>query len=890
MTSTPSASSNSGSISGEGSLLPSPMAMTPPISSVKNENLSSSSGRLPMIVDISIDNTTGREVYQVYETKKLKQNSNEFTTPVKLQGNSLNKSKNFHLLQHPSGVQSLQALSGNGLNKRHHFDVPSSIRRPSKLRKLNLSPITPSFHSFTTPSSSLSDDKENSFSPNIINNNNTHNIENEEENSSIWSEDIEAAFAEALSVIPKKGLTKIKLSGKSCGRNELISDFIFYKTGKLRARKQVSSHIQVIKKFNKDPDLIELITKGPLDPNAPQKFNEIFGKIFFQKSIGGGNIDSVQSPLTETPVTPVSLISSDKNKKLKINYDHSPSNSSRFDIHEDSPVHLNHDINRTQILTKVAIDLRKFQFTYVNIEEPFKSHIFSKLKTLNFFESPLRIKKNANLSKRFPELFIVSDWEKEIQKNETNKDYEIPILHGLVNTSLPDFANNDLIGGNYETNININLADLPISDNNWSCLTIVYSFGRQVLSLFDDLTIKCTKNNVHFKNINAELKFAPKFWESFFSILKKSSDLKYQRAERLRRVSAASVKEEYENDGDVTESDEESTKSKIEAEVQQSLKVSIRGITIKQVIFNNPFKAGSMQAFYDDRNLTKLSQLHKLDIRSILLWEFNKVDDNAGNIATFRQIHLPREVETKNISNHRSGHDHYDHEQQQREQQQQQQEQQQQEQQQQEQQQQGQQEQGQQELEQQQQHFNNDCLQSFKDSDANRFNEEEFSHYQGENTENNSNLQNSIPASYQEQYTTTTIPAAMTTTMSQKTLIYSQEDDLTHYSGNVSAQSTSNIYSVHNVMPNTIDGSSVMNPIGSGGSTGFNTYASDMGNYMGVNADDFCGTTTGFIDPGDSDDEIDLNKDVQNSASDAYFMDKDGSDSVLKSEKYDYWT
>ncbi|KAF9227988.1 TEA-domain-containing protein [Gyrodon lividus] len=83
----------------------------------------------------------------------------------------------------------------------------------------------------------------------------------------VWPDDVHAAFMEAVSLYPPMGKRRLKYYRiatdenvpfpeparvKSFGRCQLIQSYILDKTGKNRSRKQVSSHLQRLKKLHRD--------------------------------------------------------------------------------------------------------------------------------------------------------------------------------------------------------------------------------------------------------------------------------------------------------------------------------------------------------------------------------------------------------------------------------------------------------------------------------------------------------------------------------------------------------------------------------------------------------------------------------------------------------------
>lgn len=380
-----------------------------------------------------------------------------------------------------------------------------------------------------------------------------------EEETEVWGSDVEAAFEEALRIIPKNGLSKIKVSGRSCGRNELISDYIYQQTNKLRTRKQVSSHIQVIKNLKKNNEIIDLINNGPSDPSSLQKFEAVFSKINFRKSVSAGT-NSVGS----SNASVISSISHNSSNG-------SCANTSVF-------------INSNNVKNISEVTLKDFE---MNVE----NHKLSALKSKDF-ESTLKLKGNANINTRFPGLLDLFKNSSTINGKYFHiLNHSIPSLHGMCKVLLPE---KHVQQSSFNTHVDITMKGLSINESSWSVLTVIYSFGQEVVRLVDNAEVVDSEMINGVKDVSLKIKFANEFWNAFLA-----------------------------------------SSSKINDDKQKD--IALRAITIKQIIFKN-------STFLQEKKKASSVNILKQDIRTVFLWEFLRAKEDSKAMTTIRKIHLMNPV------------------------------------------------------------------------------------------------------------------------------------------------------------------------------------------------------------------------------------------------------
>lgn len=309
------------------------------------------------------------------------------------------------------------------------------------------------------------------------------------EAASIWSPDVEQAFMEALRRIPHVGRRKITVHGRPCGRNELISEYIEAKTGKVRTRKQVSSHIQVLKHLLKDdPEFMELVNEA-----APSHQAKL----------------AVVSPIfSKTP-------SSKPQQKVR-HYSQSAQSSFVTPDENDRPTK---KLRTCSAKTARVVFDDSVPFMPVNFSMSAGTQVYSKLIRAQL-EAPIKAAQATKLLKRFPTVSAMGSR---------------PIIYGKV---LLDLTAN---GGPLQSNLEFvapSNGHSKARDNQWDCITKVYTLENEVLTLVEP--IRAQDNAVEGRE-SLTLPFANDFWTAFMAGIKRE---KAAAKEASRAVAAMTMVQE----------------------------------------------------------------------------------------------------------------------------------------------------------------------------------------------------------------------------------------------------------------------------------------------------------------------------------------------------------
>ncbi|CCG83419.1 Transcription factor AbaA [Taphrina deformans PYCC 5710] len=306
---------------------------------------------------------------------------------------------------------------------------------------------------------------------------------------SVWGPEVEAAFMSAIKSIPKLGRRKICIGSKPCGRNELIADFIYRRTGKVRTRKQVSSHIQVLKHIRRDDtEFLALVADGKdedLDTISPKFDARDMEKL--------GSIDR------ET------MLEQDYRLSLPLEDDHSPLGK----------------VGRLKLdampITRAHLQLDEFCIwatrSEVGSSENHVSHVYT------------TFQKNAPIA--VAPIDAVSDWALRFpclpQLVADQYSDQCPVYHLRASMNLPETLD---LEGEQQVVLRTQLSMAGLAQRSreqWYCITRVYTMGNKVLELKQKVNKQDPSSTSVPSGVNQNqgpsvaVPFATDFWAAFLA-------------------------------------------------------------------------------------------------------------------------------------------------------------------------------------------------------------------------------------------------------------------------------------------------------------------------------------------------------------------------------------
>ncbi|KAF8544341.1 TEA/ATTS domain family-domain-containing protein [Trichophaea hybrida] len=334
---------------------------------------------------------------------------------------------------------------------------------------------------------------------------------------SVWDDELEAAFMEADAKIPKIGRTKYNMDGKLRGRNELIAEYIFQRTGKRRSRKQVSSHIQVLKNLLKNnPEITKnRASDEPISSRPPEGWSE-----------------GVESPSAYSEPTP-----SLKAQAFLPGRPHSSIGYSSNNISFASPPP---SAIETQFgLPSPNIELTAFVMMVGSKSSPTRGvgscfHTYSQLSQEDSTQAPpVDLFSLPSWRSCFPQVADIVDEEATSDSNMLGNNYTMLHVQASISTMTTDAP----VRTQVEVSVPINEYDC----HQWECVTRIYDSGKMV-GEFLHRTLQMTENYNHGMR-RLTLPFEDDFWSTFYTKLSKSHSGGNERRSRRRdELEGAAIK------------------------------------------------------------------------------------------------------------------------------------------------------------------------------------------------------------------------------------------------------------------------------------------------------------------------------------------------------------